>query len=132
MSYLLLADALALLHASIVLFVVAGQAWILAGWAAGWSWPRNPWFRWTHLALVAFVVVQTWLGQLCPLTIWENELRRAAGAEGYTGGFIQHWVHAVLYWSWPHGVFVALYTGFGLVVAVSFVLYGPRRSTSGD
>jgi len=127
MPYLLLADAIALLHTAIVLFVVGGQALILIGWAVGWIWPRRPGFRWLHLGLIGFVVVQSWLGQLCPLTIWENELRRLAGAAGYAGGFVEYWVHQFLFWSWPHWVFVTVYTLFGGLVLVSFIVYGPRR-----
>jgi len=127
MSDLLLADALALVHAAIVLFVIGGQALIMAGRVLKWAWPRNRTFRWAHLGLIGFVVIQTWLGQLCPLTIWENELRRRAGAEGYDGGFIGHWVHSWLYWSAPHWVFVAVYSAFGLLVVASFIAYGPRR-----
>lgn len=126
--YLLLADALALLHGLIVLFVVGGQALILAGWWRRWAWPRRPWFRWVHLGLIGFVVVQTWLGQLCPLTVWENRLRQLAGEQGYTGSFVAHWLHKVLYWQAPHWVFVAVYTAFGLIVVISFLYYPPRRS----
>ena len=125
--YLLLADVLALLHGLIVLFVVGGQALILAGWWRDWTWTRVRWFRWGHLALIGFVVVQTWLGQLCPLTIWEHRLRQLAGEEGYTGSFVAHWLHKILYWQAPHWVFVAVYSVFGAAVVISFLYYPPRR-----
>lgn len=110
-----------------MLFVVGGQGMVLAGWWCGWDWTQAYGFRWCHMALIAFVVVQTWLGQLCPLTIWEHHLRRLAGEQGYTESFIAHWLHAVLYWHAPHWVFVAVYTVFGAVVVVSFLYYPPRR-----
>jgi len=28
----------------------------------------------------------------CPLTVWEQQLRRAAGQSSYTGGFFQHYL----------------------------------------
>lgn len=37
------------------------------------------------------------LGGTCPLTPLENHLRRLAGRQGYDGGFIEHYVVAVLY-----------------------------------
>jgi hypothetical protein len=31
------------------------------------------------------------------LTPWENDLRRLAGQEGYSGGFIEHYVVSLIY-----------------------------------
>src|SRR5207244_4008272 len=69
------ADAVLVLHAAFVLFVVLGLAAIWIGAALGRPFAFNPWFRGTHLAAIAFVVVQPVLGYLCPLTIWEDQLR---------------------------------------------------------
>jgi hypothetical protein len=128
MQYGLWADVIGVIHALLVLFVVGGQALILAGWAARWIWTRGRAFRFAHLAAIVFIVAQQWLGRLCPLTIWENELRRKAGAQGYEGGFIEYWLEALIYYSAPAWVFTLAYTTFGVLVAVSFVLYPPRRS----
>jgi len=122
------ADAIGVTHAVIVLFVVGGQALILAGWRLAWRWPRNMPFRVIHLAAIGFVVVQQWLGEMCPLTVWESELRRQAGAEGYQAGFIADWLDRLLYYSAPSWVFTTVYTLFGALVVVSFVLYRPERN----
>lgn len=119
----MLANALLVLHVGIVFFIVAGQAMILIGWAAGWRWTRNVAFRLAHLGTIAVVVAQTWLGQLCPLTLWENELRRDAGAEGYGESFIAYWLARGLYWSVPHWMFVAAYSAFGALVLLTMVAY---------
>ena len=36
-------------------------------------------------------------GWFCPLTPLENALRRASGAAGYTGGFIERYLTPVIY-----------------------------------
>ena len=123
----LLADAIGITHALVVLFVVGGQALILAGWGLGWRWTRNLPFRVVHLAVIGFVVVQQWLGEMCPLTVWESELRRQAGAEGYQAGFIADWLERLLYYSAPGWVFTVVYTLFAVVVVATFILYRPER-----
>jgi len=75
----LLADLMLVVHALIVAFVIAGQLLILIGWARHWQWVRNRWFRLAHLATIVTVVLQAWLGRLCPLTVWERWLRPRRG-----------------------------------------------------
>jgi len=127
-DYGLLADAVGIVHALFVLFVVGGQGLILAGWALGWALTRGRVFRYTHLAAIAFVVVQQWLGRWCPLTLWESELRRKAGREGFDKGFVETWFEALLYYSAPGWVFTLVYTAFGVLVVVTFWRYPPARS----
>ncbi len=62
----LLADLMLLLHVAIVAFAVLGQLLFMAGGLRGWAWVRKLWVRLAHLALIAFVVLQSWLGQVCP------------------------------------------------------------------
>ena len=123
----LLADAIGIAHALFVLFVVGGQALILAGWGLGWRWTRNLPFRVAHLAAIGYVVIQQWLGETCPLTAWESALRRQAGAEGYRSGFIADWLERLLYYSAPGWVFTLVYTAFAALVVASFVYHRPRR-----
>ncbi|MBM3565373.1 MAG: DUF2784 domain-containing protein [Alphaproteobacteria bacterium] len=127
MSHAAWADAIGLIHAAFVLFVVGGQALILAGWGLGWRWTRNLAFRLAHLAAIAVVVLQTWLGQLCPLTLWENRLRQMARQDGVGESFIAHWLERLLYWRFPSWVFLVAYTLFGLLVLITFLRYPPRR-----
>jgi hypothetical protein len=112
----LLADALLALHVGIVLFVVGLLPLVLLGGALGWRWVRHFGLRLSHLALMVFIAVQTWLGQLCPLTVWEQSLRKTAGQGSYGKGFIEHWLSRLLYWEAPWWVFVAAYTGFAVLV----------------
>ena len=123
----ILADAIGITHALFVLLVVGGQALILAGWGLRWRWTRNYPFRVAHLAAIGYVVVQQWLGEQCPLTAWESELRRRAGAEGYQTGFIADWLDRLLYYSAPTWAFTAVYTLFAAAVVATFILYRPER-----
>ena len=114
--YLLLADLILVVHVLFVLFAVLGFALIVYGRFAGWSWIYRRAFRIAHLVAIVFVVVQSWLGRLCPLTIWENGLRLRAGQGGYAESFIRHWLHRLLYYDAEPWVFVVVYTLFGALV----------------
>ena len=120
--YLLLADFILVIHSVFVLFVVAGFLVIVFGRFIGWSWIYNRVFRISHLAAIGFVVLQTYLGQLCPLTIWENILRARAGAGGYEESFIQHWLQRLLYYEAEPWEFGVVYTVFGILVMTVTVL----------
>lgn len=74
-----LADALLALHVGVVVFVVGLRPLVLVGGARGWRWVRHRGLRLTHLGLMGFICAQALLGQLCPLTVWEQDLRRLAG-----------------------------------------------------
>ena len=125
--YSLLADAILLFHFAFVAFVVVGFLLILIGVLARWSWVHNRVFRVAHLAAIGIVVLQAWFGQLCPLTVWENELRHAAGQSGYAETFIEHWLHKVLFYQAEPWVFTVIYTGFGVLVVLVWYL-GRRRA----
>ena len=125
MDYGFWADMIGVTHALFVFFVGGGQALILAGWGLDWTWTRNRLFRYAHLGVIGFVVVQQWLGQWCPLTLWESSLRRKAGGEGYEVGFIEYWLDALLYYAARPWAFTAVYTAFGALVIVTFVFYRP-------
>ena len=127
MPYALLADTVLVLHFAVVVFVVGGLVAILAGNRCGWRWVNDPWFRYAHLAAIGIVVVQSWLGQLCPLTILESWLREQGGSTGYSKSFIEHWVQRVLYYEAPMWVFAVLYTAFGLLVVAAWWSFPPRR-----
>lgn len=120
--YSVLADAILIVHFAFVVFVVAGFLLILIGLLASWSWIHNRAFRVMHLVAIGIVVLQAWFGQLCPLTIWENELRRRAGESGYTDSFVQHWLHKILFYQAAPWVFTTIYTVFGALVLLVWFL----------
>ncbi len=125
--YSLLADAILLIHFAFVVFVVVGFLAILIGLLARWSWVHNRVFRITHLAAIGIVVLQAWFGQLCPLTVWENELRQQAGESGYAETFVEHWLHKLLFYQAESWVFTIIYSAFGVLVVLVWFL-GRRRA----
>jgi hypothetical protein len=129
----LLANAVLLLHAAVVLFVVGGLVLVWlgnVGTAAGrprWPWVNTRWFRALHALAIATVVAQSWLGITCPLTTLEWWLRAQAGQGVHGGqGFIEHWLHRLLFFEAPPWVFVLAYTAFGALVLWSWLRWPPR------
>lgn len=125
--FLILADLLLALHTLLVAFVIFGLVATLLGHCLKWRWVRNFWFRLSHLILIGIVVLQAWLGVLCPLTVWEMTLREKAGGAAYDGSFIQHWLQSILYYSAPDWVFIVVYSVFGALVLASWIWVRPRR-----
>lgn len=125
--YQLLADLVLSLHLAVILFVVGGLLLILAGNLRGWRWVNELGCRLAHLAAIAVVMVQAWLGAVCPLTTLEMWLRAQARAATYSGSFIEHWLQRLLYYEAPAWIFTLLYSLFALAVAVAWWRFPPRR-----
>jgi hypothetical protein len=104
MQYHIAANAVAILHAAFIVFVVIGGLAVL-------RWPR---LAWIHLPAAAWGVLIELRGWYCPLTRVENALLRRAGAAGYDEGFVVHYLFSVIY---PNG----LTRGMEMVIGV-FVL----------
>ncbi len=124
--YLIAADAILFVHFAFVVFVFVGLVLVLVGGMRDWKWVRNPRFRLAHLVSIGIVVLQSWLGAICPLTTWEMALRAKAGDAVYSGSFIAHWVESALYYQAPEWVFVLCYTSFGVLVVASWFWVRPR------
>ena len=124
--YLLAADAILFTHVLFVAFVIFGLLLIFAGKLFSWSWVRNPWFRLAHLITIGVVVLQSWLGVICPLTTLEMALREKAGDAVYAGAFISHWLETILYYQASEWVFIICYTVFGSLVLASWFWVRPR------
>jgi len=125
-GYELLADLVLMIHAVFIGFVVFGLLLILLGGVLRWRWVRDPWFRLSHAAAILIVVLQAWLGIVCPLTTLENYLRRQAGQAGYDMGFIADHLHRLIFYQAPPWVFTTAYSVFGLAVVLSFWMVPPR------
>lgn len=125
--YQIMANLVLVLHVTIVLFVVLGLVLVFVGNACGWRWVNNPWFRLSHLVAIAVVVAEVWLDIVCPLTTLEMWLRSQTGDVAYSGGFIEHWLHHLLYYDAPGWVFTVAYTVFGLLVVATWWIFPPTR-----
>jgi hypothetical protein len=107
----ILADAVLVVHLLFIAYVVAGAALL-------WRWPRSAWL---HLPAAAWGAYAAASGAICPLTPLENALRRAAGEQGYAGGFIEHYLLPLIY---PAGLTPAIQALLGAtVVAINGVAY---------
>ena len=111
MVHRVLADLVLVLHFAFIVFVVVGGVLAL----------RWRWVPLLHLPAAAWGVFIEATGGVCPLTPLENALRRAAGASGYSGGFLDHYLLPIVYpSSLSHSVQLVL---AGLVVAVNALVY---------
>lgn len=124
---LALADAILALHLAIVVFNVVMPPAILAGAWRGWRWVRHPGLRLAHLGGMAVVALQAALGDLCFLTVWEAELRRAAGEQGSGESFIEMLLAEVLYVDVPLAVLIPVYLGWAALSLALWWLVPPRR-----
>ncbi|HOJ62083.1 MAG TPA: DUF2784 domain-containing protein [bacterium] len=124
----MLADLILYCHFLFVLGVILPvPVIILGGW---WNWRlvRHFWLRTGHLGMIAFVTAEALLGIDCPLTIWEDGLRRANEEDGYQRGMISDWVSSWLFYDCEPWVFTAIYAGFGVVVLALFYFVPPEKA----
>lgn len=111
MLWRMAADALVLVHLGFILFVLLGGLLLL-------RWPR---LFWLHLPAVVWSIVVECLHLGCPLTPWENQMRRMAGQAGYEGGFIEHYLIPLIY---PAGLTPQIQLWLGaIVVLVNLIVY---------
>ena len=106
MFWRMAADALVVIHLGFILFVMLGGLLLL-------RWPR---LIWLHVPAVAWGVIVECLHLGCPLTPWENQLRRMAGQAGYEGGFIEHYLIPLIY---PAGLTPAIQLWLGAIVVLA-------------
>lgn len=98
MTYRILAEIVLVLHFCFVIFVVFGGLLVL----------RRRWIAWLHLPAVAWGIVIEFFWWACPLTSLENYLREAGGEAGYTNGFIDYYITAILYTPLSPNIRIAL------------------------
>ncbi len=118
----LAADALLVVHFLVVSFIVGGLVLTWIGAWLGWGWVRNPWFRYGHLAAIAFVALEALLGYACPLTVWEDLLRGGVRPQS----FVARWVYRALYYQAPEWVFTVLYIAWAVATLVTLWAVRPR------
>lgn len=110
-----------LIHLAFVLFVVFGGLLAL-------RWRRAPW---VHLPALAWGVFVETTGRICPLTPLENHFRILAGEAGYAGGFVEHYLLALLY---PAGLTQTtqwILAGSGIVLNIAVYALALRQSRRG-
>ncbi len=124
--YTLLADILLVVHALIVAFILLGFVFIMAGIFRQWAWIANFWFRGIHLVLIGSIAMKTWLGMLCPLTLWESRLRIMDGQSGYPSAWVLYWLQRVIYYDYPLWMFAVIYSVFTGLVLITWIVLPPK------
>lgn len=111
MIHRLLADAVQVLHLGFILFVVLGGFLVL----------RRPRLAWLHVPVFLWGAAIEFGGWICPLTPLEKWLREQGGEGAYAGGFVEHYVTALIY---PEGLTrnIQLLIGAG-VLAINAAIY---------
>lgn len=124
----LLADVILVVHFLIAAFNAFSLPVIWLGGLLKWGFVHNPWFRFIHVGLMAFVALQAVGGKLCPLTIWEAALREATGTGGVGQGqsFIAYWAGRILFQDFEPHVFAISYSLFTLAIVATFVMVPVR------
>lgn len=82
-----LANLILVIHLGFVLFVSVGALAVLI----------LPRLAIVHIPCVVYGAAIELVGWVCPLTPLEQSLRSEAGQQGYSGGFIEHYVGGLLY-----------------------------------
>ena len=90
-AYSVLATVTLLLHALFVLWVAAG-ALLTRG---------RPVLGWIHVGSLLWGVFTELMPGNCPLTTLENQFESQAGVQPYQGGFLLHYLDALVYPNLP-------------------------------
>jgi hypothetical protein len=111
--YTALADAVLVVHLSWIVFVMIGTLWtrdrrVLTG---------------IHIASLVWGVIVEAGPWPCPLTLLEQYLENKSGVDPWQGGFLLHYLDAIVYPNIPAWVLVAF--GIG-VCAVNLAIYARR------
>jgi len=125
--YLILADAILFAHVLIVAFNVLSLPLIWLGHFLGWRFVRNFYFRTIHLVMIACIAVQALAGEICPFTIWENDLRVRAGTDPrYATSFVGHWLQRLIFYEADERVFTVAYVSFLALVLITLFVVKPN------
>ena len=112
MIYRLLADLLVVAHLLFIVFALLGGLLLL--WRRAWVF--------VHLPAAVWVSLISFKGWICPLTPLETYLRVKAGTGGYGGGFVEHYIIALIY---PVGLTPQLQLLLGVVaMLLNIGIYG--------
>lgn len=110
--YLVLADAVVIVHLGFIVFVMAG----------GFIAVCFPKVIWVHLPCVIWGIVVELAGLVCPLTPLENMFRQRAGQAQYGGDFVMRFIEPMIY---PEGLTREVQVVLAsLVILVNAGVYG--------
>lgn len=112
MLYRVLADAVLIGHLLLIIYGLLGG--LLYFW--------HRWLALLHLPLAVWISLIEFFQWTCPLTPLEKQLRVLAGEGAYSGGFIEHYLIALIY---PDGMTRAMVLILGVIALGSnLLIYG--------
>jgi hypothetical protein len=109
------------MHLLFVLWVIFGAIVAL----------RRPLLRWVHITCLIWGILTEFFPWPCPLTLLENWLEARGGVTPYQGGFLLHYLDALVY---PN-ISPTLLTIAGVVVCalnLGLYIFAFARCRSGD
>ena len=115
--YSVLAVSVLLLHALFILWVVFGALVTRS----------HPILRWLHIASLVWGILTESLPWPCPLTELETWLEAKAGVQPYQGGFLLHYLDALVY---PDISATVLTIAGVIICALNLTLYGRQMWTA--
>lgn len=101
------------IHLAFILWVIFGALFTR----------RRPVLRWLHIAALGWGLLIEIAGWTCPLTFAENWLELRAGKTPYTGGFMLHYLDALVYPNVPPWLLTAAAV---VVIAANVAVYWRR------
>ena len=125
--YTALSDLILVVHFAFVTFIVGGLVLTWIGSARHWGWVRALRFRVAHILAMGFVLLESLVGMVCPLTALENELRARGHAGTYQESFVQHWLGRILFHDASETLLTVLYAAVFLSILLTFWLSPPMR-----
>ncbi len=116
-----LADILMIIHLFWAAFMVIGLPLGL--------WLRSSVLRWVHfggMVITAFIAVA---GMYCPLTLWEETLRRGADRSfSFEGGFLAYHLSSILYPQIEPWILRSASLFWGALTVLAMVMVKPRKN----
>jgi hypothetical protein len=112
MLYRAAAEGVLLFHLTFIGFALFGALLVI----------RWRWLMVLHIPAAVWGVFIEISGGICPLTYAENFLRRRGGEAGYSDGFVEHYLTAIIY---PAGLTRSIqFVIAGVVLALNITIYG--------
>jgi len=114
------ADLIVIIHFLWALFMVLGLPLGLL--------LRSPALRWVHLLGMMITAFYAISGAQCPLTVWEEALRRSTDQDfTFDGGFLAHYLSFILYPRIEPWILRGASAFWGVLTMVTMVMIKPEK-----
>lgn len=94
---------------------------ILIGAKLQWKWIRIRWLRRIHVAMILFVMIEYFIGMMCPLTVLEEYLRQQPAEKSvYPMGFFPALISKILFSDFEPWVYGAIYVAGAFIIILLY------------